>query len=157
VSVVKGISVMHLAHLSGLAAFAGSAVGALISLLSSWLIKTHEARAKRVLEHKFGRQRLYAQFIEETSKLYVDALVRDQAEASAMVSVYALISKMRMASDASVVESAEAVIRTILTTYSRPNKTFPELQNLMLDRGFVDPLLTFSEVSRDELHDCPSR
>ena len=83
----------------------------------------------------------------------MDALVRDQADASAMVSIYALISRMRMASNANVVENAEAVIRTILTTYSRPNKTFPELQNIMLNRGFVDPLLTFSEVCRDELRD----
>jgi hypothetical protein len=103
-------------------------VGALTSLVSSWLIKKHEARAKRASENKVGRQRLYAQFIEEASKLYVDALVRDQAEASAMVSIYALISKMRMASNANVVESTEAVILTILSAYSRPNKTFPELQ-----------------------------
>jgi hypothetical protein len=38
---------MDLAHLSGLAAFAGSVVVALTSLVSSWLIKKHEARAKR--------------------------------------------------------------------------------------------------------------
>ena len=74
-----------------------------------------------------------------------------------MVSIYALISKMRMASHAKVVESADAVIRTILTTYSRPNKTFPELQDLMLNREFADPLLTFSEICRDELRDFPSR
>ena len=74
-----------------------------------------------------------------------------------MVSIYALISKMRMASHADVVENAEAVIRTILDTYSRPNKTFPELQDLMLNREFVDPLLNFSEICRDELRDLPSR
>ena len=130
---------------------------ALGSLASAWLTKKHEARARRTSENKVGRQKLYAQFIEEASKLYVDALVRDQAEASAMVGIYALISRMRMVSHADVVEKAEAVIRTILSTYSRPNKTFPELQNLMLNRGFVDPLLTFSEICRDELRDLPSR
>ena len=72
-----------------------------------------------------------------------------------MVSMYALVSQMRMASNANVVDKAEAVIRTILATYSRPNKTFPELQDLVLNRGFVDPLLTFSEVCRHELRDLP--
>ena len=115
----------------------------------------HEARARRTSEKKIRRQKLYAQFIEEASKLYVDALVRNQAEASAMVSIYALLSQMRMASNANVVEKAEAVIRAILTTYSRPNKTFPELQTLMLNQKFVDPLLDFSEVCRDELRDFP--
>jgi hypothetical protein len=147
---------MDPAYLSGLAVFSGSVVGAVTSLMSAWLTKKHEARAQHASENKLGRQNLYAQFMEEASKLHVDALVRDQAEASAMVSIYALISTMRMASHADVVESAEAVIRTILTTYSRPNKTFPELQDLMLNREFVDPLLTFSKVCRDELRDLPS-
>jgi hypothetical protein len=148
---------MELAHLSGFAVFAGSVVVALGTLASAWLTKKHEARAGRASENKVGRQRLYSRFIEEASKLYMDALVRDEADASAMVSIYALISRMRMGSNNDVVENAEAVIRTILTTYSRPNKTFPELQNIILNRGFVDPLLTFSEVCRDELHDLPSR
>ena len=146
---------MDAAHLSGLAVFAGSVVVGLSSLISAWLSKKHEARAKRASENKVGRQKLYAQFIEEASRLYMDALVRDQAEASAMVSIYALISQMRMASHADVVEKAEAVVRTILGTYSRPNKTVPELQNLMLNRGFVDPLLNFSDVCRNELRDLP--
>ena len=110
---------MEPAQLSGFAVFAGSVVVALGSLASAWLTKKHEARARRASENKVGRQKLYAQFIEEASKLYVDALVRDQAEASAMVGIYALISQMRMASNANVVEKAEAVIRTILGTYSR--------------------------------------
>lgn len=73
-----------------------------------------------------------------------------------MVSIYALISKMRMTSAATIVDKAEAIVRTILTTYSRLNKTFPELQNLLLNRGFVDPLLSFSELCRDELRDVSS-
>lgn len=148
---------MEPAYLSGLAVFSGSVVGAVTSLVSAWLTTKHEARAQRASETKLARQKLYGQFIKEASKLYVDALVRDQAEASAMVSIYALISKMRMASRANVVENAEAVIRTILATYSRPNKTFPELRDLMLNRAFVDPLLTFSQVCRDELRSLPSR
>ena len=146
---------MDPSHLSGFAVFAGSVVVGLSSLTSAWLSKKHEARARRASENKVGRQKLYAQFIDEASKLYVDALVRGQAEASAMVSMYALVSQMRMASNANVVDTAEAVIRTILATYSRPNKTFPELQDLVLNRGFVDPLLNFSELCRDELRYLP--
>ena len=146
---------MDHALLSGFAVFAGSVVVGLSSLISAWLAKKHEARAKRASENKVERQKLYAQFIAEASKLYMDALVRDEADASAIVSLYALISQMRMASNANVVEKAEMVVRTILDTYSRPNKTFPELQTLMLNRGLVDPLLNFSEACRDELRDIP--
>src|SRR4051812_23117913 len=154
---MKGSSTMDPAYLTGLAIFSGSLVGALTSLTSALLTKKHEARVQRASENKLWRQRLYAQFIEEASKLYVDALVRDGAEAPAMVIPYALISKMRMTSSAKIVESAEAVLRTIITTYSCPNKSSPELQDLILNRKFVDPLLAFSEVCRDELRDLPAR
>jgi hypothetical protein len=147
---------MDAAYLTGLAIFAGSVVGGLTSLTSAWLTKSHEASARRASENSVGRQKLYAQFMDEASKLYVDALVRNQAEAAAMVSIYALISKMRMVSDSTVVESAEGVVQTILTTYSCPNKTSPDLQKLLLNREFVDPLLTFSKVCRAELHRRPS-
>ncbi|MBV8800371.1 MAG: hypothetical protein JO208_11270 [Alphaproteobacteria bacterium] len=148
---------MDPAYLSALAVFLGSVVGALSSLVTTWLSKTREDHAQRASANKLGRQKLYAQFIDEASKLYMDALVRDQAEPSAMVSLYALISKMRMVSDPNVIENAEAVVATILETYSHPNKTFPELRDLTLNRGLVDPLLTFSEICRDELRDLPSR
>jgi hypothetical protein len=157
VAVLRELYTVDPAYLTGLAIFSGSVVGALTSLTSAWLTKQHEARHQRASEAKLWRQRLYGQFIDEASKLYLDALVRDQAEAPAMVSLYGLISKIRMTSNAKIVESAEAVIRTILRTYSCPNKSSPELQDLILKRKFVDPLLDFSEVCRDELRDLPSR
>jgi hypothetical protein len=61
-----------------------------------------------------------------------------------------------MTSGVTVVESAEAVTRTILTTYSHPNKSSPELQELILNRTFVDPLLAFSELCRSDLRDVHS-
>jgi len=51
-----------------------------------------------------------------------DNLVHDGAEVSALVSVYALINRMRVLSRSDVVEKAEAVVRTIVETYFAPNK-----------------------------------
>ena len=125
---------MNPAYLTGLAIFAGSVVGGLASLVSALLSKTHETRARLASDDKVGRQKLYTQFIEEASKLYLDALVRDQPEPSAMVSIYALISKMRIVSKPNVVENAEAVMQTIFRTYSLPNKTFSDLRQLIVER-----------------------
>jgi hypothetical protein len=61
------------------------------------------------LGEKARRQKLYKQFIDEASKLYADALVHDKAELSALVSVYALISRMRVVSSCGVIEKADAV------------------------------------------------
>jgi hypothetical protein len=141
---------MNPAYLSALAALSGSAIGGLTSLASAWLTQNHQDRAKRVLQDKDRRQKLYKQFIDEAAKLYADALVHDEAEISALVSAYALISQMRVVSSAAVVEKAEAVVRTVVETYFAPNKTFPELRNL-IDSHALDPLRDFSEECRDEL------
>ncbi len=115
---------MNPAYRPALAALAGSAIGGMTSLASAWLTQQHQDRIKRFSQDKTGRQKLYRQFIDEVSKLYADALVHEQAEVSALVSVCALISRMRFLSSSTVVEKAEAVIRMILDTYVAPNKTF---------------------------------
>ena len=141
---------MNSAYLSALAALAGSTIGGLTSLASAWLTQSHQDRATRVLQDKTRRQKLYKQFIDEAAKLYADALVHNEAEISALVSVYALISQMRVVSNTAVVEKAEAVVRTVVETYFAPNKTFPELRNL-IESHALDPLRDFSEECRAEL------
>jgi hypothetical protein len=141
---------MDTAYVPALAALAGSAIGGLTSLASAWLTQLHQDRNKRLSQDKTGRQKLYKQFIDEASKLYADALVHDEAEVSALVSVYALTSRMRVLSSSAVVEKAEAVVRMIVDTYFAPNKTFPELRKLM-NSDAIDLLRTFSEECRAEL------
>ena len=148
--------VMNPAYLSALAALAGSAVGGLTSFASAWLTQRHQDRARRISGDKAKRQKLYKQFIDEASKLYADALAHDQAEVSALVSVYALISRMRVLSSSAVVEKAETVVRMIVDTYFAPNKTFPELRSLMNSHA-VDPLRTFGEACRAELQALNAR
>ena len=142
---------MNSSYLPALAALAGSTIGGLTSFASAWLTLHHQDRANRVSGEKTRRQKLYKQFIDEASRLYADALVHDQAEVSALVGVYALISRMRVTSSSAVVASAEAVIRMILDTYFAPNKTFPQLRE-MVDGHTVDPLGAFAQECRAELH-----
>jgi hypothetical protein len=141
---------MDATYLPALAALAGSAVGGLTSLASAWLTQRRQDFAKRLSQNKSRRQKLYKQFIDEASRLYADALVHDESEVSALVSVYALISQMRVVSNAAVIEKAEAVIRMIVDTYFAPNKTFPELRSLMTSHP-MDPLRAFSNECRAEL------
>jgi hypothetical protein len=141
---------MNAAYLSAIAALAGSTIGGLTSFASAWLTQYRQDRANRLSGEKARRQKLYKQFIDEASKLYADALVHDQAEVSALVSVYALISRMRVLSSSAVIERAEAVVLLILDTYSIPNKTFSDLRDLMSSHA-VNPLRAFSEECRAEL------
>jgi len=142
--------VVNPAYLPALAALAGSATGGLTSLASTWLTLHRQGHTARLSRDRARRQKLYGSFIDEASKLYADALVHDQAEVSALVSVYALINRMRVLSSPAVVEKAEAVVRMIVDTYSAPNKTFLELRKLM-DSHAIDPLRSFSDECRAEL------
>ena len=141
---------MDSAYLPALAALAGSATGGLTSLASAWLTLRRQGRTTRLSRDRARRQKLYRLFIDEASKLYADSLVHDEAEVSALVRAYALISRMRVQSSSAVVEKAEAVIRMIVDTYFTPNKTFPELRKLMNSHA-IDPLRAFSEECRAEL------
>src|SRR5262252_5236931 len=141
---------MDTAYLPAFAALAGSAIGGLTSFASAWLTQHHQDRARRLSGEKTRRQKLYRQFIDEASKLYADALVHDQAEVSALVSVYALINRMRVVSSSAVIAKAEAVLHLIVDTYFTPNKTFSELRELVNGHA-INPLRAFSEECRAEL------
>ena len=141
---------MNSTYLPALAALAGSAVGGLTSLASAWLTQHRQDRATRVAQDWARRQKVYGKFIDEASKLYADALVHDKAEVAALVSVYALIGRMRVQSSSAVIEKAEAVVEMILDTYFAPNKTFPEFRDVMNGHA-ADPLRAFSEECREEL------
>jgi hypothetical protein len=141
---------MDSAYLPALAALAGSATGGLTSLASAWLTLRRQGRATRLSKDRARRQKLYRLFIDEASKLYADALVHDKAEITALVRVYALISRMRVLSSPAVVKRAEAVVRMVVDTYFAANKTFPEMRKLM-DTRAIDPLRDFSEECRAEL------
>ena len=112
---------MNPAYLTALAALAGSAIGGLTSFTSAWLTQHRQDNARRLSQDKARRRKLYRQFIDEASKLYADALAHNEAELSALVSVYALTSRMRILSSAAVVETAEEVVRMIVDTYFAPN------------------------------------
>jgi len=56
---------------------------------------------------------------------------------------------MRVLASTTIVEHADKVTRMIVNNYLVPNKTFPELRD-MVNSGAIDPLRDFSEASREE-------
>lgn len=59
-------------------------------------------------------------------------------------------------SSPAVVETAKAVVATIIDTYFAPNTTFLDLHKLMSSSHLIDPLRAFSERCRDDLSNPPS-
>jgi hypothetical protein len=141
---------MNAAYVSAFAALAGAVIGGLTSFSVAWVTQRHQANVQWLLQEKTKRQELYQQFIEEASKLYVDALIHDQTAIPSLVSLYASINKMRVISSPGIAERADKVVRIIVDTYVLPNKTFQELRAL-LDSGALDPLRDFSGACHEEL------
>jgi len=141
---------MNPTYVPAFAALAGSAIGGLTSLASAWVNQNRHDRAEQIERDKISRQELYKKFIDEASKLYAEALMRSEAEVGALVSIYALISQMRVVSSPAVIDEAERVARVIVETYSAQNKTFTELRQAMVARP-TSLLQIFSEKARQEL------
>ena len=140
---------MDAAYVSAFAALAGATIGGLTSFLTSWLTQRTQTRAQQ-LEHKLTRrEELYKDFIEEASRLYADSLVHDTPDVSQLIRLYVMISRMRILASTRIVENADKVARMIVNNYLVPNKTFPELRD-MVNSGALDPLRDFSEASRAE-------
>ncbi len=140
------------ATISALAALAGSVVGGLTVLGTSWLTQQAQARAQENARDRTAREALYNDFIVEASRLYGDALEHDKTEVPNLVGLYAMISRMRVRSSPRVIENAEQVGRTIVETYFTPNRTLRELHDMLESEPMaMDPLRGFSEACREEL------
>jgi len=135
---------------TALAALGGSMIGGMTSLAASWLTQRSHFNAQRLTTDLNRRKDLYKSFIDEASKLYADAYEHDTAKTANFVELYALVSRMRILSSPSVVESADRVVRVILETYLKPNKTFRDVTEI-LDNENLNPLQAFSNACREDL------
>jgi hypothetical protein len=140
---------MDTSIITGLAALAGAAIGGFTSLVAAWLTQRQQQRAEQLAHYQLRRQDLYKEFIERASELYIHALQNDKPDVSGLMRLYAELSRMRILSTPTVVESADQIVKRIVRAYLEPNKTFPELQE-MADSGLIDPLRDFSEACRVE-------
>ncbi len=153
---------MDAAYISAFAALAGSLIGGLTSLATTWLSQRTQTRAGELTRDKRQREELYGRFIDEASRLYIDALRRDEinnlsqdeAHAAEVVRMYSMVSLMRVFSSPRVIHAAEDTARKIVDTYAAPKKTFLELREMLHRDDAFDPLREFSEACRGEF-DAP--
>jgi hypothetical protein len=145
---------MNPSLLSALAALAGALIGGLASLGSSWLTQSIQQRARSRERDRSHRAALFTDFINESSRLYGDALSHEKNDVLDMVQLYAIVGRMRLISCDRVVTSAEKTLDAIIDAYLAPNKTLHELRTMMME-GKMDFLVEFSEAARYELDAFP--
>jgi len=142
---------MDPAILTASAAVLGSLVGSSASLGTAWLTQRTQGRRAAVQAEVHKREVLYADFITECSKLYLDALDHQLDRPETFQSAYSLLSRIRLTSQEAVLREAEAAIQGILDTYRAPNLTIDKLREIPLSQ-LHDPIKAFGEACRDELN-----
>ena len=132
------------------AAIGGSLVGAAGSIIGTWISARHQDRRDLLGKLIARREALYSDFIGESARLLVDAMQHDTADLQKLLPIYALLSRIRLSSSAPILQEAEDVMKTLLSTYSEPNMTAEQIQSQAVD-GHRDPLRQFSDICRAEL------
>ncbi len=137
------------AYISAIAALCGSIIGALVSIATTWLTQRHQDESRRRAQEYTRRERIFVEFIDLSSKAFVDALIETSIKDPAkVVSLYATMGKLRLFASGGTVEAAEKVMSRILETYYRPKV---DLQTKLAVDPTSDILREFSERCRGEL------
>lgn len=143
---------MNPVAISALAALGGSAIGALAPVLTNVLVQ--RSAAKRDLANRMAasREALYSDFIKEASGLFVASVTHNLENLGDLVSLYALVSRIRLCSTDPVLHAAEDVVKRITEDFSKPNLTIEQVARDVVS-GKGDPLSKFSFACRKELND----
>jgi len=140
---------MDAPSISALAALGGALIGGLTSFAASWVTQQSQSRAQQLAHKLTRREQLYKDFVEEASKLYADSLVHETPDISQLIRLYAMNQHDTCCLTIDDFQNAEKVARMIVNTYLMPNKSFPELSE-MVNSGTMDPLRDFTEACREE-------
>jgi hypothetical protein len=146
---------MNSGMVAAFAAIFGSIVGALGSVVGSFITQKHQDLRDLLAKKIVRRETLYSDFISESARMLVDALEHSVSDPQKLIPVYALLSRIRLSSSPGVLATAEEVIRAILISYPQPNLTAEQIQSRALSAE--DPLRRFSDTCRSELESLQSR
>lgn len=140
---------MNSGMIAACAAIAGSIVGAMGSVVGTWITQRHQDLRDLLAKTMVRREALYSDFIAESARLMIDAMQHNDSDPQKLIPAYALLSRIRLSSSTEILESAEEVIRTILATYPKPNLTPQQIESRAVSND--DPLRRFSDTCRAEL------
>ena len=140
---------MNSGTITAIAAISGSLVGALSSLVSTWMGQRHQDRRDFLEREITRREELYSDFITEAARHFVAALGHNLTDTDPLVAPYALLSRIRLTASSQVLAASEAVSRAIVDAYAKPNLTLEDLYALTMRDE--DPLRDFSTACRAEL------
>jgi hypothetical protein len=140
---------MNPAVISALAAVGGSSVGAMAPVLTAYIMQRTQVQRDVLNRHIAQREALYSDFITQASKLYADSIGHSLEALDDIVSLYALVDRIRLLASPEVSEAAEQIVLHIVRQYGEPNLTPEQIREHALTEK-VNPLGQFSSACRIE-------
>jgi hypothetical protein len=142
---------VNVAYISAFSALAGSTIGGVTSIATAWLTQRSQDHSQRHAQSVGRRERLYGDFIDEASMLFIDAMTHEQVDPSKFVQIYATVGKLRLFASADVVSEAERVMQAVVVVYYLPNRDLTKRE--APPEADLNILQAFSEACRNDLRD----
>jgi hypothetical protein len=141
---------MDLTWVSALSGVLGSLVGGSVTFATALVTQKTVSKRELIREEMNKRQALYKEFIDACAKRLLDAFAHQLETPEPMLSVYALLSHIRLTASKPVLLEAERLLARIAEQYFSEPLTVAEVRLLARSQG-ADPLRAFGEACRAEL------
>jgi hypothetical protein len=141
---------------SVLAVLSGSLIGASTPILSNFVLQRSLAERELTNREIAQREELYSEFIRQGTSYYAKALSQSLENIDELVAMYALVNRIRLFASRSVLDAAEAFLKTLVTKYGEKNMTIDQIESAALDER-ADPLKDFALKCRAELREVYAR
>ena len=135
---------------SALAGIFGSLSGGSATVATTWITQNRRNKREALRGEVAKREALYGEFINECSKRVMDSLERNLDNPHTLLSLYALLNRIRLCASDAVLTHAVELVRFIMEQYFAPNVSVEEFHQ-RVHNGHIDPLKAFSEACRQEL------
>jgi hypothetical protein len=137
---------------SVLAALSGSVIGASTPVLSNFVIQRSATKRELTNREIAQREELYSEFIRQGTSCYAKALSQSLENIDEIVSMYALVNRIRLFASRSVLEAAEAFVKRLVAKFGDKNLTLEQIKSVALEQH-ADPLNDFALKCRSELRE----
>ena len=142
---------MEQSIISAVAGLTGSLLGGMSTFAASWLTTRRQHHTQKSIQQTARRELLYAEFIGQASQHLVKAWGNEMQSAESLVDIYSALERIRLLSSDAVIRAAERVMQQIVAAYVAPNKSYEELQILVMRGGMASPLAEFNAECRREV------
>ncbi|MBM4270275.1 MAG: hypothetical protein FJ144_27330 [Deltaproteobacteria bacterium] len=135
---------------SAISALAGTSIGALTSLASTWMTTKAQANAARIAAERAKREELYGRYMDELAVLYANALNNTSVDYDRLTIAYGLSGRIGLSATQPVAEGAIEALRIIVDIALGPCRTQQEMREMM-DQPGMNVISAYAKLCREEL------